>query len=391
MKLLLFFFGLIQALPAADPKADMIVPREGASTITGRAASGVVDFAVNVYQCSNIVAPCKKRLDTDTDPILQFGKCDKGTDGKSACVAADNTFTIKFDSKLGAEQVIQLQALDEKGNAVGDPIPVCVTSSVFDWGRARAYFSGGTVIAKSAQDFASPSIYLGLNVDYSWLQSNWHKDHTSGGHGLNTFFEARLTQVPLAGSSIPELNIGANSILQSSQSGIVQAGAYLPYYFHDTRWQFRRNDYALFLGPLAKGGFQTVRAGNIDGLTSDQAKAAQIDGKDVYRFVAGGVRIGHFRLPKGQGSSPELLSYIDVTTGRWDNLRTPRPGITPVGGAGFQYPLRFDAEGRHKVPYGPFFVGFGLNVGSGADDLRFLFGTRFDIGQLLSSITPLIK
>ena len=384
MKLMIFLCLVAQIGLASDP-TEIVAPREGDKILTGRVPANAVSVAVDVLEKQDSRAPTPTINISEETNLVQLGNC------ATPCLNS-GVFKITFTSGLAVGQIVRVRTFDAQNTQIGDPTQVTVASSTFDWGRARAYFSGGTVIAKSGAEFSSPSVYLGLNVDYNWLQTDWHKDNTSGGHAINTFFEARLTQVPVAtGTGLPDLGIGANTILQSPQSGFVEAGAYAPFYFRSTRWQFHHSDNALFVAPLAEGGFQSVRQGTIDGLTADQASQAQIDGKDVYRFLAGGARIGHLKLPKQKGSSPELLSYIDVTVGRWDNLRTARPGLEPVGGAGFRYPLRFDAEGRLKIPYGPFFVGFGLNVGSGADDLRFLFGTRFDIGQLISTIVPSIR
>jgi hypothetical protein len=388
MKLLTCLLLLVRAGAATD-LIQIVLPKEGDTKITGRAVNAV-SLQVNVF------ANADESAGKSATGLIQLADCAVSATPAAAtpapCLTAAGEFIVPLNKSLAAGQTVSVSGKDATGNAVGDTVSVPVASSVFDWGRVRAYFSGGTVIAKSGNEFSSPSTYLGLNVDYAWLQSDWHAKPESGGHALNTYFEARLTQVPATtGQALPDLSISANTILQSPQSGYVEAGVYAPFFFKSTRWQFRRRDNALFIAPLVKGGFQSVRGGSIDGLTVAQAQQAQIDSKDVYRFVAGGARIGHVQLPKGKGAAPELLSYIDVSAGRWDNLRVLKQDIQPVDGAGFRYPLRFDVEGRLKIPYAPFFVGFGLNVGSGADDLRFLFGTRFDIGQLLTTLVPKLQ
>ncbi len=395
MRWFILFFAVARMGFAAGG-AEVVMPREGNNSVSGRVPPGTKSVVVDVFQKdewtrmhgANIKVNDPSILDGAS--LIQLGACDPpdGAAAGATCVDSSNVFTAKFDSRLGAGQVVRVQPLDSNSSPLGDPTIVTVSSAIFDWGRARAYFSGGTVIAKSGSDFSSPSTYLGLNVDYTWFETDWQKNKGGGGWLFNTFFDARLTQVPLStGAGAPVLSIGPDTVLQSSQSGFVEAGAYAPVYFRNTRWQFRHKDYALFIAPLVKGSFQTARSGNIDGLTADQAKTAEIDDKDVYRSIAGGARLGHVRLP-GSNASPQLISYLDLTAGRWDNLRTPRPGVQPVDGAGYLYPVRFSAEGVLQVPYSPFFVGFGLNVGRGPDDLRFLFGTRFDIGQLLGKITP---
>jgi hypothetical protein len=371
---------MLVPLALAADGIEIVTPHENEKQITIRIPAGDSNVIVDV-------------LDADTARVspsiqlIQVGTCPSPIPTGQTCALSGGVQTVGFNNGLAAGQIVRVQAT-KSNNTLDGPVEVEVESSVFNWGRARAYFSLGTVLAKSQSEFSSPSLYLGLNVDYSWRQSDWKQTH--GGWAFNTFFDARLTQVPVAtAAGVPDLSITANTLLQSKHSGFVEAGAYLPKFWGSTRWRYHRTDYALFLAPLLKGGFQTVREGTIDGLTADQAQAAQIDGKDVYRFLAGGTRIGLVNLPgNSKNASPQLLNYIDVTVGRWDNLRVTRPGIQPVGGAGFQYPLRFDAEGVLSIPHSGLFVGFGLNAGAGADDLRFIFGTRFDVSQLLSRVVP---
>jgi hypothetical protein len=39
-----------------------------------------------------------------------------------------------------------------------------------------------------------------------------------------------------------------------------------------------------------------------------------------------------------------------------------------------------------KIPETPFIVGFDGNFGKGRDDLRFLFGARFDVGKIMRTL-----
>jgi hypothetical protein len=47
---------------------------------------------------------------------------------------------------------------------------------------------------------------------------------------------------------------------------------------------------------------------------------------------------------------------------------------------------RWGIEGRLKIPMTPLQIGFDANLGAGRDDVRFIFGTRFDIGVLFSKL-----
>lgn len=67
----------------------------------------------------------------------------------------------------------------------------------------------------------------------------------------------------------------------------------------------------------------------------------------------------------------------------------------------YNRPWRFAFEGLLKVPTTPFFLGFSANVhqnfGLGnstsvdqtRDDLRFLFGAKFDAGKLFDALTQI--
>lgn len=86
--------------------------------------------------------------------------------------------------------------------------------------------------------------------------------------------------------------------------------------------------------------------------------------------------------------APELISWLDITTGRWENFQVmtnvmDAPGhIVTVT----RRPWRYQAEGRLQVPGTPFLVGFDGNFGEGKDDVRFGFGMRFDVGKLLQKL-----
>lgn len=135
---------------------------------------------------------------------------------------------------------------------------------------------------------------------------------------------------------------------------------------------------------------------------------------DVYNFFSFGVRLGHFRYPRlvkpcplnSQGVptranptddcevfedyGPELVSWLDITTGRWENFEL----VVPSGqfdAAGNPITVRerrwrYQAEGRLKIPETPFLVGFDGNFGKGPDDLRFGFGIRFDVGRVIQTL-----
>jgi hypothetical protein len=150
---------------------------------------------------------------------------------------------------------------------------------------------------------------------------------------------------------------------------------------------------ALFIAPLVKGGILTTTG-------QQTAEARQFGGDDVFNFYSFGAMLGHFRLHgkrTGRDSfipnkdiAPELISWLAITYGRWENFEIETPtGQKDAMGNDILWrrrPYRWEALGRLKIPETPFIVGFDGNFGKGPDDVRFIFGTRFDIGKILRTL-----
>lgn len=236
------------------------------------------------------------------------------------------------------------------------------------------------------------------------------------------------------------------NFVSSEKAALLQAGVYLPIYGKYTSWlrripveqedvtkrdpskgtrtverryNYERN--ALFVAPLAKGGIQTIIG---DRLTTT-SEGRQFNGDDVFNFYSFGAMLGHYRIPtrrvqctarkdaKGNDAydrdcivsrdgnrayryirntnlAPELISWLTLTTGRWESFNIQVPtGEEDAEGNPIKRPIRpwrYEALGRLKIPNGPFIVGFDGNFGKGPDDLRFIFGMRFDIGKVFNTL-----
>lgn len=201
-----------------------------------------------------------------------------------------------------------------------------------------------------------------------------------GGRLLNTSFEARLGQAPVAGATTIA---NPGSILQNSNSGYVGIDVYAPWWSQSNSWRFKDTDNALFFAPLVRLGLLATSNGPVD-IVDENEKPALF--RHLYGSHSYGVRFGHFKLdPRGQSVAPELISFLDVTVGKFDNFRLIKgdaPSTTDV------VPVRTEFTGRFKIPETPIYVGFTANLGRGKDDMRFFFGTRFDISKVLSKLVP---
>lgn len=256
--------------------------------------------------------------------------------------------------------------------------------------------------------------------------------------GINTFFDVRLTSIPVSACNLQNGSPGTNgascaspsptptpatgaaikqaadatpsptpldTFLSQSKSARFTVGAYLP--FTITTWNYNKQANALFIAPLAKVGFDTP-VGSLTQIQTTTTPAGAtvtptaVNQANFYNFYGYGGRVGHYALTKSRDEAPELVSYLDVVVGRYSNLETL---IAPETGATAQHPVkrtrlyRLGLEGILKIPTTPLIIGFSANVGQeslglgpntivqrAGDDLRFLFGARFDAAKLMSVI-----
>jgi hypothetical protein len=263
--------------------------------------------------------------------------------------------------------------------------------------------------------------------------------------GINTFFDVRLTSIPVSACNLPNGAAGSNSgscaspsptptpaagtvhqqaadatpsptpldtFLSQRKTARLTVGTYFP--FTITSWTYNKTPNALFIAPLAKVGFDTP-AGDLTQVQSSSTNTTTgtttntsattvtaVNQTSFYNFYGYGGRIGHYALTSSRNEAPELVSYLDVIVGRFSNLESL---IIPETGATLDHPAkrirlyRLALEGVLKVPSTPMIIGFSANVGQeslglgpntivqrAGDDLRFLFGVRFDAAKLMSVI-----
>jgi len=361
-----------------------------------------------------------------------------------------NDWSLRLKTAEG-ENVIKVSAVDDSESVVlkipaaallkpaAEP-PVNPQEAVeYDWGRVRGYFTAGMIFSKERDDFSHSDMFLDFTLDKNYVARPFFKiwpDSTDKNgdvrhHYLfkdfNTFFNARLTSIPVAakettptdggtGAGEEECNTpDCNTFITSKKAAMMQAGIYLPMYWGFTTWyrrvqrdegKFRWEKNALFVSPLAKGGIITVTGDR------ETAEAQQFGHDDVFNFYSFGAMLGHYRLharrklddygrpllyntgrpvyEANPNIAPELISWLTLSMGRWENFEIEVPtGQKDAMGNDIkvrQRPWRFEALGRLKIPEMPVIIGFDGNFGKGPDDLRFIFGTRFDIGKIMHTL-----
>ena len=222
-----------------------------------------------------------------------------------------------------------------------------------------------------------------LNYRYEHEDWKWRCDRNADAPNydpswyvqLNTYFEARLQNA----QSLAINNVSSTTLKDSDKVANFEFGIYAPFSSVKTSWKFDGQRQALFIAPLFKGGIETVP------VTTPVAGQVSLDSRDAFKFLSGGVRLGHYRaFPNSHSVAPVLISWVDFTWGRWDRMLR---GIYPP----YSVPMRFEATGRLKIPYSPFTIGFTANTGPGHDEFSLFGGTRFDLSRILAKIAPVIK
>lgn len=424
-------FAVKPAIPTdVNPELETVLT-PGVTEIKVRATPTVVNggYEVRVLPCDGV-----GHLG---DPVYKWSTANRFWE----VTDANGSATLALDQPLYAGQTVKLcqQIVDTTDasappTGAGHPLFAVVVDPL-NLGHVRYYFTSGVVMSQDNgfQSGTNAGLFLGLDVDRSWLKLDSHGFRR---WNINTYFDARLTSVST--QAIPMMNSGGSNNGTNSSSGMnnsgggnaasgsistldsfnqsrkaasLQAGVYLP--LITTRW--RRDKFSLFAAPLAKTGFVTLTENS----AADTASGTESVTGRFYTFWAYGARLGVYEHFRTRDEAPDLVSYVDVTTGKFGSFEAFRPltagetkyGLLPTLELIRIRPWRWSFEGILKIPYSPFVVGFNANVGMGAvrpqsrmlldgtnallpfaqpkDDLRFLFGMRFDAAKLLKSLPSL--
>jgi hypothetical protein len=349
-------------------------------------------------------------------------------DGKQAdtvetvTAAPNKAFYAQLKNELTADKTTTVTAQEKTPGASGsadtygplsDAVTVGTSAASFDFGRVRVYLSAGAILSQDQGQFSKTSTYLDFGVDNAWyLRNHSESEAPKGGFQVNTLFDARLTALPTAtctaasstsGASTTSTNCDTSTTITPSVStpkaALVEGGLYTPIYFKWTSWKFEDGHrYALYVAPLVKGGFQTLvqsaqsSTGTAGGSTSS---VTTIGGNTFFHFFEVGSRFGLYKFhDEAHDVAPDQLLYLDIAGGRYQSFPSVNTTAgSATAGAITGYPWRLSMEGRFMVPKIPVFLGFNSNTLPGSHritnapgDLRFLFGTSFDVGCLLQKV-----
>jgi len=428
-------------------------------------------------------SPCMNMDDLDPTIMDRSARVLPLTGSNSAnslYVATDSNghFTANLAEALNEGETIQVVQILPQGvqPAIAD-YGKCASvrlevPSAFTFYRTNVTFAAGLVISNNSSgsvassNFSQANQFYALNLDRAWklpgtdcaTLSAAGKDQEkcgckdapkdewkgSGFPGINSFFETRLTAIPVSSNAAtPLASSGANSgtgstssststssILTSQKVVRVMGGIYLPWMLVHGHGD---HPSGLFLAPVGKVGFDTLTgSGQTTVPLSGNGSSASTNTlyyQTAYNFYNYGLRIGEMKISGSKSKAPLIDNYLDITWGRYSSLpsaicktSTVQEPLSSASqcladypklyttGANPLYPVdtlkrlyRIDIEGLVRIPVPataiPFYIGMNANIGqhgigtslldrgfSTPDDIRIFFGTKFDVGNLLSTL-----
>jgi hypothetical protein len=381
-------------------------------------------------------------------------------------------FSVTLAAPLTANSFVYL--VQKAGGAALFSQVVSVGSLGTNNEREQTDFVGGTLLSANGANYSQASLFLALNYDRTIWRSGWysHQDMacvTSGGFpvrpttppspatplvlcprtrhpGLNTFFQARLTTIPVnastttmtatAGTTTPTPATSVSSFLAAQKSAQFGGGIYLPVLFGKVPSNKQKNA-TFYVAPIARFGFSTptsspsgsnsttTSGGTTTTTTTTDLGTPTTANGQLYNYGLVGMRIATADLNPG---TIHTTHYFDVGIGKYSNLQSlvckgaittcqttiPATGTTPA--TTFVDPtkenrstlLRLEFEGFLEIisaKNSSLILGINANTGPGfiahrtnldtnnraAEDIEFLIGYKFDVSQLLGGISIIGK
>jgi hypothetical protein len=222
--------------------------------------------------------------------------------------------------------------------------------------REHTDFVGGILFAADGSNYSQGNSFLAMNYDRAVWNQRKYPAAPSRLPGGNTFFQARLTSIPVntnqttqsstgtnststgTGSSGSSTTISTSSFLSAQKTAQFSGGLYLPWLFGQVpRFKpLAKKEQTFFLAPVARFGFSTPAssAGNSSTTTNADPSTGQTTTTtttptllgttstatgQLYNFWFAGGRIGTAELQPG---SMKVIHYFDIGVGKFNNLQS---------------------------------------------------------------------
>lgn len=240
------------------------------------------------------------------------------------------------------------------------------------FGRFACNLRAGVEFSQEEEKFSQANPYVQFVGDTLWGRWNEDIEQTKGGFryeplDLHTFIDLTLASIPTKETEQETNTVTGQQekkeFIASKKSFIGTAGL---------EWRlFNYPDvgcYTLFVGPIVKGGLQTLTESPDTGNIESKADT-------VNHFESVGLRIGEHETLESPTENRPLKRYLDITWGYYENLENSRATIEGL--------LQSNEDTG-------LFLGFKAIVGEGKDDLRVFTGVNLSFTGLEKMVKGLI-
>lgn len=294
-------------------------------------------------------------------------------------VGGDVTVSLKQPLQEGAHVRATLTSDTEQSS---DPSPEKEVPFSTDWGRVRAQFWGGAMVGRSDTDgtLSERDPYIALTVETAVRSMVDHNCACEMGSRLRRWQATTEVDIRLTSTSVSAPAAAGNQAagagpetLETVDSTLFRGSFVFPIRTANFGAPISERPWAdgadlLFVAPIVSLGFESA---NDSGLP--EARKRQL-----FKQVMGGLRLGHARVSRDSDAVNQTYNYVTVGIMHAENYR----------GEDGRIPKRWFFEARLRLPgLAPILIGTDLNLGDGPDDSRFIFGTTFDVGNMLRKLS----
>ena len=167
-------------------------PTEGEDAITGTVPKDTKALEVLVFP--GVSPGVRKSIGTKLD--VTFDK-EKGS------------FSASAPLRLAEAQGVEIVRFDDKGKELG-MLRLEVAPAGYDWGRVKAYFSLGTVVAQKSGKFNAAAPYLRFNMEYNFIP--FRKLQPIVTRSVNQNVADPMVQRAYMARALPSLNLDRSKV-----------------------------------------------------------------------------------------------------------------------------------------------------------------------------------
>ena len=302
------------------------------------------DQTADTLNCDKVLqeqTPTQGQAQTSADGGTQLEIAKSGSSSSTYTATLDSTpgpYTVNLSSPLiVATQICVRETVTPKGGTAtpsySTSAPVSDANNPF--AHVRTFYTAGAMInnqnGSNSGSSSTGTEYLDLGLAFS-LAPKVNTGHTPG---LDTSISGRFSAVPVAAPSTApstaatsSTNNGTLNILSSQESFRVLGAIAVPF----RTWK-GDDQHSFFSAPVLKAGFDTLLNPSATGSSSSSTSttSATATFAPVYSEYSAGYRMGYRKYPARKEGTPQTITQVDITLGRYSNLQSYVCGASESG------------------------------------------------------------